>query len=258
MKKVLKVVAVLAGIIGIGIAFVFYLTAGIVQTGEDFFAAAKEGDTQRAYSLLAAEFQAGTTPQELEDFLNKLLVREIDTIDWGERSISGGQGSLGLSLKLAGGGVVPLSIDMIKEGDVWKIYTIRKSVSGIQETPQGREIPGGADLVRLVNASTMVFATAVYEKSMARLYDHISVLWQQQTSVEALDQVFGSFYGLPIDLRVLEKVPPVFDGTTHIDDRGVLVIEGHYLLNAQRLTFKQSYVFEGTGWKLIGLSVNLN
>lgn len=257
MKKVLKFLGIAVVFIGLILAGVMYLTAGMVEVGDEFFDAASEGDVDRAYGQLAQEFQAGTTKDELMTFLNSLQVQDLETVEWGERSFSGSQGKLAGTLKLKGGGSVPLTIDMIKEDDGWKVYTIHKSLSGIQEAPAARAVPPDEDVVRLVNQSTLVFAEAVYEKSMARFWNHLSVLWQGQTDAAQLEEVFGPFYQLDSDLRILKGFAPVFTAPPAVDHRGVLIVTGHYPTTPDKFHFEQSYIFEGVGWKLVGFSANI-
>lgn len=257
MKKLLKFLAGVAVFFVLVFLVVLYITADMVGVGDKFFDAASKGDVDGAYSQLASEFKAGTSKDELMTFLDSLQVGELESVEWGERSFSGGQGNMVGTLKLQGGGSVPLSIDMIKEDEGWKIYTIRKAVSGIQEAPQARAVPPGEEVVRLVNESTMAFAEAVVAKSMAGFHDHISVLWQGQIDVARLDEIFGAFYELESDLRVLRGFAPVFDTPPSIDHRGVLIVSGHYPTTPDQFRFEQSYVFEGVGWKLVGFSANI-
>ncbi len=257
MKKFLKVLGIIVVVIGLIIAAVFYFTAGMVEVGDEFFEAASKGDSQRAYEQLAQEFASDITPEELQAFLDNMQVADLESVDWGERSFSGSQGEIAGMLKLKGGGSVPFSMDMLKEDDGWKVYTIRKTPSGIQSTPASREIPAEAEIIRLVNETTAAFTQSVYEKSMAKFYDHISVLWQNQTTVEELDGIFGGLYPIEDDMRVLLNYSPVFTSPPSINANGVLLVEGHYPTKPTQVNFTQKYIFEGVGWKVVGYSSNL-
>lgn len=257
MKTFLKVLGFLVVFFALIYAGVVYFTAGMVDVGDEFFDAAMKRDVDRAYSQLAQEFQATATKGELLTFLDTLQVQDLETVEWGSRSFSGAQGNLVGTLKLKGGGRVPLNIDMIKEEDGWRIYAIHKSLVGINESPAAQAVPPDEELVRLVNESTLVFAESVYEKSMRRFREHISVLWQDQTDVATLDEVFADFYGLPSDLRILRGFAPVFTTPPVLDDRGVLLVVGYYPTTPDRFNFEHSYIYEGVGWKLVGFSANI-
>ncbi|NND66137.1 MAG: hypothetical protein HKN19_01000 [Halioglobus sp.] len=257
MKTFLKILGFLMIFIALVLAGVMYLTAGMVEVGDEFFDAARKGDIDQAHSQLAREFQASATKGELLAFLDTLHLQDVEEVQWGERSFSSGRGNLAGTLKLKGGGRVPLNIDLIEEEDGWKIYAIHKSLVGIQETPAAKVVPADEEVVRLVNESTLVFAESVYEKNMGRFRNHISVLWQDQTDVATLDGIFAGFFGLESDLRVLRGFAPVFTAPPAIDDRGVLVVAGHYPTQPDKFHFEQRYIYEGVGWKLVGFSANI-
>ncbi len=257
MKKFLKIIAGLAVFFVLAFTVVIYLTADMVEAVDEFFVAASQGDEDGAYNLLAQEFQAGTSKEELMVFLNSLQIQDLDVIEWGERSISGGQGSIAGTLKLKGGGSVPLTVDMVSEDDGWRIYTISKAPSGIQDVPMAYEMPPEEEVVRLVNQSTIAFAESVQADSMEQFLGHISALWQSQTNAAELDEIFGAFFELESDFRILANYPPVFHKAPEIDERGVLVVRGHYPTTPDKFYFRQSYIYEGVGWKLFGFSASI-
>src|SRR3546814_1120066 len=76
-----------------------------------------------------------------------------------------------------------------------------------------------------------------------------------RSSVEDLDRVYGSIYATGSQFQVLQTMTPIFDEPVHLSDQGVLTLTGHYRTAPQRMTFELKYIFEGTGWKLFGLSV---
>ena len=102
-----------------------------------------------------------------------------------------------------------------------------------------------------------VFAQSVNDKSMAPMHDHIAHVWRRQVSVELLDDAFGGFYDLGVDLMILERFSPQFSKQPAFDEYGALAIEGTYPTEPSTVTFKHQYVYEGLGWKLTGFNVNI-
>lgn len=254
MNKFLKILLGLGCVIGLAIGAVFYFSAGMVQSADGFFAAVQSGDMDSAYSYLSEDFQATTSRDDLAGYLAKNRLDQVSEASWSSRSIDGGRGTLKGSVTTVSGGVVPLTLGFVKGEDGWKIYTIQKPSSGLQQEDQPLQVPAEEELIALVNESVGYFIQSVEEGSMATFYGHVSRLWQQQFPVEKFDEVFASFYGLDADFSVLQTATPVFSAEPAIDDKGVLVVSGYYRAGTLRFQFEQMYIYEGLKWKLVGFS----
>ena len=257
MKTLVKVLIGIVGAIALALAAVFYFTADMVGIADEFFLAVKNENVDTAYSYLSDDFKAGTSKVELVAFMEKNRLVNFDEANWQSRSINGGRGDLVGSISTTSGGVVPISLSFVKGQDGWKIYAIQKPNSGLQTESAEAQIPSEEDQVKMVRDSMHVFAVSVNEQSMAKFHAHTSHLWQQQFSVEDLDEAFGGFYGIGADLTVLDNYSPRFDSAASLDDDGFLHIAGHYPTNPDQLHFEQKYIFEGLGWKLAGFSARV-
>jgi hypothetical protein len=60
-----------------------------------------------------------------------------------------------------------------------------------------------------------------------------------------------------LDLTVLDRLEPTIDGTPKIGEQGQLILTGHFPSQPDRVTFEQTYIYEGLGWKLIGFGFNI-
>lgn len=258
MSKFLKIVAGIIAVIVIAIALVFYFTAGLVETADEFFMAVKNDDLDKAYTYLSEDFKAATPKHELRDFLARTSLSYFKKASWQSRSINAGSGTLVGTITTESDGTVPISISFVKGDSGWKIYSLQKPASGIQEQSTPVQIPSEQDMVKLVADSMHVFALSVNEKSMSKFHAHVSNLWQQQFTPEKFDEAFGAFYNIDVDLTVLRNYSPQFNNKPFIDEQGVLVIEGLYPTEPNKVYFKQKYIYEGLGWKLIGFSTNIN
>lgn len=257
MKTFLKVLAGIVIVIALGIGAVWMVTGGMADVADDFFAAAREGDIPRAYSLVSDDFRAGTTEDQLADFLYDNALTDVTDASWGSRSFDGNLGVLSGSLNTGSGGVVPITLHFVKGDGGWRIYSIDKPQSGLQGGSSGPQMPSEDEIVELVAAANHAFAMSVQQGSMQTLYDTISHLWQQQTSVEELNGVFQAFIDAQLDLTVLDKVPVQFDAQPVFDENNVLVVQGHYDTSPDRVSFRHSYIREGLSWKLIGYSMDI-
>lgn len=256
MKTLLKVAIGIAVVIAAGVAAVFYFTSGMTRTADEFFASVGKGDYPAAYELLSEEFKAATPEPELRHFLeSSALVSATDT-SWSSRGISGGRGRLEGSVTTGSGGVVPVALDFIKEKGNWRIYAIRKPAAGIRSGSSG-SVPPESEQVFLVRQTMRRFAAAVKAKDFKEFHAHVSQVWQDQASADQLAETFRPFVDQDIDLSAINGYPPVFDESPGIDDKGVLDIQGHYQTSPSRVLFDLQYIYEGTGWKLFGIQVNV-
>jgi hypothetical protein len=89
------------------------------------------------------------------------------------------------------------------------------------------------------------------------MHEHISHLWQRQFSVEKLDKSFESFFKFGDALMILDRYPPQFTEKAMIDENGVLILVGTYPTKPSQVYFEHHYIYEGLGWKLVALNVNV-
>ena len=102
-----------------------------------------------------------------------------------------------------------------------------------------------------------IFNTSVKEKSMSKMFNHISNLWQKQSSVAKFDEAFGTFYQLESGLMAIEKYSPQFLNKASIDENGLLFLRGQYLTKTNKIYFEHKYIFEGLNWRLIRFKINV-
>lgn len=257
MKTLGKVLLGLVAVIALAIAAVFFFTADMTRTADEFFRAVRSQDIDSAYTHLSADFRAGVSPLELQAFLQDSGLDSFREASWGSRSFNGNRGNLVGSITTDAGGVIPITLNMVKGDSGWKIYSIEKPASGIQQEAPGGQLPSEQELVVLVADTLQAFAESVNQRSMAHFHGHVSNLLQQQYSVEQLDEAYGSFYDLGADLTVLRNHSPQFDAAPELDEQGVLRIKGRYATRPLGVQFEQSYIYEGLGWKLLGLNIQV-
>ena len=71
MKKLIKIIIGIVVVFVLAIVAVFYFTAGMVDTADEFFAAIKKQDITAAHSFLSEDFKASTNEAALREFLTK-------------------------------------------------------------------------------------------------------------------------------------------------------------------------------------------
>jgi hypothetical protein len=255
MKKWMKILLGVVAVIALAIAAVFYFTAGMVDTANDFFKAVKQKDFAKARSYLSEDFKASTDEKVLVDFLSNSAILSFKESSWSNRQISGNRGELEGSITTETGGVVPIKITFVKENGSWKIYALQKPAAGLQSQSSSPAIPGKAEQVTLVKQSMHDFVLSLQNKNMEHFHSTLSRLWQQQNTTEQLNQAFKAIVDSGANWPVLENLDPIMGNEPKVDDVGVLLLSGYYPTKPSQVYFEHKYIYEGVSWKLAGFKI---
>ena len=118
------------------------------------------------------------------------------------------------------------------------------------------KMPPDKELKALAFDSLFAFNKAVQDKSFARFYeDRLSPQFQKQFSLEKFTAIFQAFIDKGYDISSIAKSEPVFDIPPAIDKDGLLVLKGHYATKPNKVTFKLTYIYESSAWKIMGINV---
>ena len=118
------------------------------------------------------------------------------------------------------------------------------------------KMPPDKELKALVFDSLFAFNKAVQEKSFAGFYaERLSPQFQKQFSVEKFTGIFQAFIDKGYDISGIAKSEPIFDTPPAIDNDGLLVLKGHYPSKPNKVTFKLTYAYESSVWKIMGINV---
>ncbi|MDG9667994.1 hypothetical protein ONV78_09645 [Hahella sp. CR1] len=256
MGKLTIIISAVIGLVALLFAAIFYLTGDIVTAADEFFLATKNKNFDQAYSYLSEDFKSDTSRADLENYLIQNGFDKYVDATWSSRRISGKRGFLEGEIEQEGGQALSVNLTLIKTEDEWKILSLYIPSAGFQKG-SAPHIPSEEDQIKLVNTAILTFAQGVEDKSMEKLYSSSSNLWQSQSSVEEMNNIFEEFFNLDLKLTALSKSSPIFNGEAEIKENGFMVIEGYYPTQPTRVTFALHYVYEGLGWKLAGISIQL-
>lgn len=252
MKTWMKVVLGIFAGIAVLIGFIFWLTGDVTKAGDDFFVAVQNDDIDAAYELLSEDFKAGTTKEELKSYLSDNALDKVAEVSWGGRMIEGNLGTLNGTIETETGGSIPLTLRLVNSENGWKILSIRKETAGFESGSSETPLPSKEIQTQLVSGSVAKYAQSLADKNMTKFYNHISGTWQQQTSVEELGQIFGSAYQFAPGWSNLTQLQPVLDDAYVERGTEAVFIKAHYPVKPSAVYLEQKYVYEGTGWKLLG------
>jgi hypothetical protein len=257
VKRLLKIVIGIVVVFVLGIAAVFYFTAGMAKTADAFFEAVRQQDIAAARSYLSEDFKASTDEAALKEYLSKGALLKFKKASWSNRQISGGRGELNGAVTTDTGGVVPLKLMFVKENDAWKIYAIQKPTAGLQTEQTSPTIPTKADQATLVKLSMHDFGLSVNRKTMEHFHGTVSRLWQRQITTEKFNEVFGRTFDSGLDFTVLDNVEPIIEPVLTLGEHGELVLKGYFPTKPKPINFEQKYLYEGVNWKLFGFSIEI-
>jgi len=257
LKKFLKILLGFFVFIAIVVTAALFFTSDMTTAADDFFLAVQEQDMAKAYSHLSKDFQAGTSEEELTQYLQSTSIAKVVSSSWSSRTVNLGKGKLEGSLTTDTGAEFPVTLELVKEDDQWKIYSLFKPASGLKSSKVNLQLPENEVLYALIDKSVGVFAQAVDEQSMGTFHANISRVWQSQTTVGQLDEAFGVFYGSNLSFDEVGTVQPALTSSPNISENGVLQVEGYYPSESQQIYFGHKYIYEESEWKLLGFNLQV-
>ena len=250
MKVVLGIAAAITGLL----ALVFWLTGDVVEAGDQFFAEVQAENIDGAYELLSEDFQATTSKQDLQAYLQDNALTTVEETSWGSRSIENNRATLTGSVTTEKGGVIPLTLKMVNTETGWKIYKIEKASAGISEGSGLQPLPPIEKQKELAQATTVAFVDGANAGDMTGFHKNVSRMLRNQHSVDSLNTAFRSMMDLKNPLDIFKEMKPVFVDGAEQDEDGVMIIRGYYDSKPERYEFRYKYVYEGLSWKLLGLT----
>lgn len=131
MKKILKVLWAILGVVIFIIILALALTSSLPKAADAMFASIKSGNMQEAYSYTAEQFKSSTTLEQFEAFVEQVGLRTFKNATWTKREIANNQWFLKWTITLENGGTIPMEIWFIKENGEWKIMNMYVPQAGL-------------------------------------------------------------------------------------------------------------------------------
>ena len=272
MKTLLKVLLGLALGGAAVVAVVFWATAALPDAADAFFKKLAAKDYIGALALTTANFQASTSSAALAEFASSNGLDRYASASWSSRSIESGTGTLRGSLSLTDGGVVPISVVLVKTQGQWLIQNVEKSAAGLTtsapttrpeaatkaDDPPAPPLPSANEQRALVRATLIAFAQSVNADDFSILHETLATPFQEQISAEQLRDSFAEFVDEQIDLTVLEPLTPELDAQSGFDEDGALLLVGSFPTEPSKVGFNLRYVSEADHWRLLQINVKVD
>ena len=243
------VVALVAAIVG----GVFYATSGMTGAADKFFQTARGGDIQAVYALTSAELRNTTSPERLAGFIEANRFDEVAETSWSSRTIENNLGSVEGTVTLDDGGIVPITMQLVKQADGWMVSLIELRQAGVQggAAPQpGRQdasgsIPPDNVVLNLVRFHTGVFFDAARRNDV----EYFRQSWADGITLAQLEELTASLEGADEAMELLDRARPVVERTIPAEGGG---FEAIGYIPAEPWRFQYAYRFRpvGESWKV--------
>lgn len=254
MKTWMKVVLGGVAFLGLLLGLVFWITGGAADASDDFFAKVQKGEMDQAYELLTEDFQAGTPKDQLQRFLTATALDRVVETSWSSRSIENNVATLKGSVTTDTGGVIPVTVVLVNSDAGWKIHGIEKEKSGVSGAADMPTLPPAETQREIAGATTDVFIESIEAGDMTALHQDSSSFLQEQATVEKLNAALLEVLGADESMSVLKGKKPFLARPAELDEDGTMAVFGYYDTLPDRYEFRYRYVYEGSEWKLLGIS----
>lgn len=242
----LKVVISLAVLAAIAVCLAIYFTQDLVKTAEGQLGAIRARDFSRAYyEYTAKDFRAATSLEAFQEFVkaHPALINN-DIANFNERTIENSVGTLHGTLVSKDGGVTPIEYKFVKEGDAWKVLSMRLVPTGA--------VSGGIETARVTELVEPIEAqlSAFRGNDVAKAYfGYVSKDFQETTPLK-------SFREFVVNYPILTKHrSATFSEGTVDGKQGTL----EAVLHGDDVTTSVEYklVKEDGKWKIHSMRLNL-
>jgi hypothetical protein len=236
-----------------------------------FFQELAAGRYGEAHAQTALRFRVLQSAEQFGRSVRELGLEEFSEGKWQPAVFEGDRAEMEGVHENAAGVRTRLRVELLREAGRWRVAAIRKG--GLDRAGEdlfssigqgrglnpfmGRPVPGEAELRELVEGELGRLGYALRSGTFEEFHRGVSETWQQQVTPRALQQIFGQMSGSGYNFAGLKRLRPAYDPVPYIDPRGILVVEGYYPSRPARLFFGMKFVSESSGWRLLGLDVQL-
>src|SRR4051794_34914883 len=117
-------------------------------------------------------------------------------------------------------------------------------------------LPPEKEAKAFVSDSLLAFTKAAQQKDFTQFHkDRLASVFREQIPLEKFTEAFKPLTEKSNDISGISGFDPVFDVPPAIDDKGVLVLKGHYDTQPSQVVFSLKAINESSTWKLVGIDV---
>lgn len=270
MKKGWLIGCGIAGILGavlcagLGVLFfggilggIFALTQPVADASNDFLALLGQGKIVEAYASTADGFRAQQDEYSFTSAVKQFGLTEYSSVSWQSRQFMNNEGSAEGTVTTKDGGTKPVAIRLVQEKGKWKVVGVRYGGVELATIKALPPVPAEKELQRLALESLLAFNEAVQAKDFTAFHAKLSDGLKKENTPEGLQQNFQEFIDKNVDIGPIKDHKPQFAPPAAMNDKGALVVAGHYPTQPSQVRFQLTYAYERGGWQLMGIRVNV-
>lgn len=228
------------------------LTDDLPEAADTFFGKLASNDVQGAYNETTQQFKNTTSFEEFNGFVAGYELNKYESATWNQREVNNSEGQLKGNIILNGLGEKPLTLNLKKEGDTWKIQGINIGTSELAVAPE-KGVPNDEETVKLVQDTLYSFAQSVEKKNFTKFHSEISELWKTDITADKFFEYFGGLK-LAIPSEKVKTIKPIFSSAPYLKDN-LLIVDGYIANSSGKIQFQLKYTYEHPNWKLFGIYV---
>lgn len=250
-------VGLIGGLVVLLVVGIFALTRPVVDASEQFLALLGQGKVAEAYASTADGFRARQDEASFTEAVKQLGLTDFSSVSWQNRQIENQEGAAEGTVTSSSGGVKPVAIRLVQERGQWMVVGVRYGGVDLLTFKSSPPVPASADLERMVAETLLRFNQAVGAKDFTDFYSTLSEVWKKETTPQRLRQLFQEFIDKNIDIGSIKDVKPSVAPPATVNNKGTLVIAGHYATPPSQVRFELEYAHERGDWKLSSIAVNV-
>jgi hypothetical protein len=254
---VLLAIGLFGSLVVLAVAGIFAVTRPVVDASEQFLGLLGEGKVAEAYDAAGDGLRAQQDEAAFARAVNQLGLLDYSSVTWHNREIQNHEAIAEGTVVTKRGSSKPVFFQLVREGRAWKVVGLRFGGLELAMFGDAPVVPPEAELERIATTTLLDFDQAVQSRDFAEFYGTLSDVWKKQTTPQQLQTIFQEFIDKDIDIGAIKDFQPQLTRPAAVNDNGVLVIAGEYTTAPQPVRFELEYAHERTGWKLLGISVNV-
>lgn len=257
MKKFFKFLGIVFILAVVAIAAVFYFTSDLSQTADDFFKSIKNNDYTKAQEYLSSNFKQNTPVDALKRAFPYARFKHYSGCSFSNREVNAdGVGKLKGSIEFDDGSKLPVTIQLIKENDKWRINYIVLSPSGLSTSSPNNQPQKTESYPELVHKTMVELASAIKSNYYSNFYSSTSEEFRRSVTIDKLKAVFSRFSSVGINWDDIRNLRPVIT-RKEIENNGVLKILGYYPTTPRHLEFDFEYLKNNGQYRIFGVFLRL-
>lgn len=257
MAASLVAICLCAGLGALFVGKIFAMTQPVVDASEQFLSLVGQGKTAEAFACSADGFRAQQDEPSFTRAVKQLELNNYSSVSWHSRQIDNREGTAEGTVTTKNGFLKSITIRLIQENGTWAVAGVRYGGIDLVTISSKMRVPRMPEREHMVAEALLSFNQAVQDKDFTSFYNTLSEIWKKEITPKKLQRVFQEFIDQEINIAPIMNLKPRMTPRAELNDKGMLVLEGHYATRPSQVRFELEYSNETSGWKLSGITVRV-